>query len=223
MPTRKKAKKAPGRKRATAVRSRKVAKKAAKKAAGKAAKKRVKKAAGKAAKKRVKKAAGKTAKKRVKKTAWKRAAKRLLRAVAVGDAVKLPAEARNLIGRYDPSTARRVLGAESVEGLVCSIRTIKTGKLVAKTRGDLSRYVLEVIHSETFRRGPPFQSADAPGAARPMESPLWQRLRALLQEAAGKKQLLSVASGGLSEEPYKSLLDGWRVVKVKAALVEAVD
>jgi hypothetical protein len=120
---------------------------------------------------------------------------------------------------------RGARAAETIEGLVCSVRTIKTGRLVAKTRGDLSAYVLEIIHSETFERhvGTSRNSSGVLGPARLKQSPVWRRAQEILREAASKKQLLSAASGGLSDEPYKSLLGGWRVVKVKAEVVEAVD
>jgi hypothetical protein len=242
MPSQKKAGKAAARRKSSKSGSSKQAKKKAKKQAKKQVKKQAKKQVKKQAKKQVKKQAKKQAKKQVKKQAKKQTtrqaakkakkkaarrrakAKKALRAVAVGDAVKLPADARNLIGRYDPSVAHGARGAETIEGIVCSIRAIRTGRLVAKTRGSLAGFVLEIIHSATFRRDASAKSAaGARGNGRLTESPVWRRLRELLRESAGTKQLLSAASGGLSGDPYSSLLDGWRVVKVKAELVEAID
>jgi hypothetical protein len=39
---------------------------------------------------------------------------------------------------------------------------------------------------------------------------------------AASKKLVSTAGGGMAEEPLRSLLDGWRVVKVKAQHVEGM-
>jgi hypothetical protein len=193
-----------------AVPKRKVARKAVPK--GKAARKAVPKG----------KVAGKSAsrKRPKKKSAPKR--KRRQTPVAVGDAVRLPAETRNLISRYDPKLARGARGTEGIEGIVCSIRDIRTGKLVAKTRGDLTGFVLEILHTQTF--GTQYSSerntAGASGSGSPSDSPVSLRLRGLLQELASRRELVSASSGVLSQEPFAKLLDGWRVVKMKA---EAVD
>jgi hypothetical protein len=168
----------------------------------------------KAARKRV------SRKRSKKKSAPKR--KRRQTPVAVGDAVRLPAETRNLISRYDPKLARGARVTEGIEGLVCSIRDIRTGKLVAKTRGDLTGFVLEILHTQTFRLqySSERNTAGVSGSAAPTDSPLWLTLRALLQEMAARRELVSASSGVLSQDPFASLLDGWRVVKMKA---EAVD
>jgi len=52
-------------------------------------------------------------------------------------------------------------------------------------------------------------------------NPIRARLRELLTEMAAKKKYISVVSGGLAEEPLLSLLDGWRVVKVRAERVQS--
>jgi len=108
---------------------------------------------------------------------------------------------------------------------VASIRNVGTGKFVAKTRGDLGRFVLEILHSHTFR----FQFSserNSPGVGVqdvPSQNPVRQRIQALLREMAGGKELLSGTAGLLSQEPFASLLDGWRVVKVKAESVEHLE
>jgi len=147
-----------------------------------------------------------------------------LASVAIGDAVRIPAEERNLIGRYDPRAAQDGRSGEGIEGVVCSVREIKTGKLVAKTTGNLSDYVLEVMHSQTFRLhyGSDRNTGGPRGPEDFRDNPVWQRLRAALREMAASKRLVSTSGGGLSEEPLRSLLDGWRVVKVKAEHVEAL-
>lgn len=148
--------------------------------------------------------------------------KRRQTAVAVGDAVRLPAEAHNQISRYDPKLAPGGRSTEAIEGIVCSIRDIRSGKLVAKTRGDLAGFVLEILHAQTFRLQYSSEKNVAGAAASgiPAHNPLWSRLRALLQEMAARGELVSVSSGGLSQDPFASLLDGWRVVKVKAEAIE---
>jgi hypothetical protein len=162
----------------------------------------------------------KRSKKKKKKSAPKR--QRRQTPVAVGDGVRLPVETPNLISRYDPKLALGARGAEGIEGIVCSIRDIRTGKLVAKTRGDLTGFVLEILHTQTF--GPQYSSerntAGASGSSAPSDSPVWLKLRGVLQELASRRELVSASAGVLSREPFAELLDGWRVVKMKA---EAVD
>jgi hypothetical protein len=138
--------------------------------------------------------------------------------------VRIPAEVPNLIGRYEPKATQEGRGREGIEGIVCSIRDIATGKLVAKTSRDLSAYVLELLHSQTFRLH--YASDRNTGGPRGpedvRENPVWQRLRGALREMAAGKQLLTVSGEGMFEGPLRSLLDGWRVVKVKARQVEAI-
>ncbi len=146
-----------------------------------------------------------------------------LKAVAVGDVVRFPSDLRNQISRYDADVARGAHGSEAVEGIVCSIRKIATGKLVAKTRGPISGFVLEIIHHHTFT--PHYASDRNTGGPRGPEdvrdNPTWARLRQVLHEMADRQQLISAASGGLVEEPLGPLLDGWRVVKVRADSVQS--
>lgn len=179
------------------------------------------------------KKAKKTTKKTTKKKTEKRSrpsgrerpdtARKSLKAVAVGDVVRFAGNLHNLMSRYDANVARDSRGAEAVEGIVCSIRNIATGKLAAKTRGDISGYVLEIIHHQTFRLH--YASDRNTGGPRGPEdvrnNPTWARLRELLSEMAAKKEYISTALGGLAQEPLRPLLDGWRVVKVKAEHVQS--
>lgn len=146
-----------------------------------------------------------------------------LATVGVGDAVRIPADVHNLIGRYDPKAAQEQRGAV-IEGIVSSIRQIATGRLVPKTSGDLSGYVLEVVHTQTFRLH--YASDRNTGGPRGpedvRENPVWRRLRDALRELAASKRLVSVSASGMSDQSLRSLLDGWRVVKVKAQHVEAM-
>jgi len=146
-----------------------------------------------------------------------------LSTVAVGDAVRIAADVRNLIGRYDPKAVQERHG-EGIEGIVCSIRQIATGKLVAKTSGDLSGFVLEVVHNQTFRLhyGSDRNTGGPRGPEDVRENPVWQRTRSALRELATSKKFGSLSVGGAPDESLRSLLDGWRVVKVKAQQVEAM-
>lgn len=142
--------------------------------------------------------------------------------VSVGDSVLIQAGES---GRPEASGARPA-GLESalqgMEGLVCAIREIATGRLVGKTAGPLEGYVLEVLHQRTFR--PEFSSNRNTGGARgptPVAGgPAWAKVRELLRDMSRRSQFISQASGQLSGEPFDSLLDGWRVVKVRAQMVE---
>jgi len=162
--------------------------------------------------------------------------------IAVGDLGAVPGEARNLIARYEPRGGGLTRGGPAIEGLVCSIREIVTGRLVARTKGPLAGYVIEVIHDLTF--SPQFSSAantqrGAAGALQPTplagagggrapageerdlreRAGMWFRLRALLRKMAEGGEFVSVAGGGLASGEFRQLLDGWRVVKVKAELL----
>ena len=145
--------------------------------------------------------------------------------VTVGDAVRLPADTSNQIARYDPRYGGAARGTEAIEGIVCSIRHIASGKLAPATQGDLQGYVLEVLHSRTFT--PQYSSHKNTGGPRGPEritdGPSWKRIRALLREMASKRQFVSAAPGGLSGEPFASLLDGWRVIKLRAELIELAE
>jgi hypothetical protein len=164
--------------------------------------------------KKVKKA--KKAKKAIRRPRKKKPLKR----VAVGDVVTVPTENR---GEGDVGSWAATGPAEAILGLVCSIRAIATGKLVSKTRGDLSGYLLEVIHGESFlSQGVSSVNRGGPRRLRQLrQTPAWSETRALLRGLAGKQDLVSASSGRLSQDPFGSLLDGWQVMKVKADAVEA--
>ena len=173
------------------------------------------------AQKKAKVKAKKSARPRARKVVRKKPAS--LATVAVGDAVRIPAEVRNMIGRYDPKAAAERRG-DAIEGIVCSIRQIATGKLVPKSSGDLSGYVIEVVHSQTFRLhyGSDRNTGGPRGPEDVRENTVWLRLRSALRELTASKKLVSLSAGGVSDESLRAFLDGWRVVKVKAQHVEAM-
>lgn len=165
--------------------------------------------------------ATKQVKKKAKSAPKPRAAKKS-EVVNVGDAVRMPTEASNTFSHYDPREEIAGRGSGPIEGLVCAIREVASGKLVAKTKGPLSSYVLEVLHDRTFH--PQFSGNINSGGPRgpvvAKQNAKWERIRAHLAETAKTGKLVSQASGGLNAEPFVSLLDGWRVVKLHADLVE---
>jgi len=141
--------------------------------------------------------------------------------VAVGDVVRLLSGARDLIGRYDPLLARTAPGYREIKGIVCAIREIASGKLVVKTKGSLTAYVLEILHDLTFDGQ--FSSAQNIGGTRGMaeaaKNPSWQRVRGLVKETAGRGSGMRPAARLLESEDFRRSLDGWRVAKVKAESV----
>jgi hypothetical protein len=142
--------------------------------------------------------------------------------IAVGDSVRMPTEIENSFEHYDPRRALAGRGADTIEGLVCTIREIATGKLVAKTTKPLQSYVMEILQDRTFL--PQFSanrnSGGPKGTNVVRENPNWTRVRGLLKEGAGRGELICQATGGLTKEPFVSILDGWRMVKIHANLVE---
>lgn len=142
--------------------------------------------------------------------------------VSVGDSVLIQAGESGRPGASEARPAGLESALQGMEGLVCAIREIATGRLVGKTAGPLEGYVLEVLHQRTFR--PEFSSNRNTGGARgstPVAGgPAWAKVRELLRDMSRRSQFISQALGQLSGEPFDSLLDGWRVVKVRAQMVE---
>lgn len=135
--------------------------------------------------------------------------------VAVGDWISLRPGAGQL------GSLATDQDGEVTQGIICSIREIATGKLVVKTKEDLGRYLLEVLHLRTFR--PQFSSnrnVGPVGASQVAKGPAWRRIQEILRNAAKERRFFSYATGGMPNELFGSLLDGWRVVRARAAAVE---
>ena len=143
------------------------------------------------------------------------------RTVAVGQVVRLLAGAGTLVGRYDPLLVRAAPGHGEIRGIVCAIREVASGKLAVKTRGNMAKYVLEILQDLTFDRQ--YSSSQntgvAKGAAEPAISPAWQRLQEMVREAVGRASEARPAAVLLGEEQFRQSLDGWRLVRVKAESV----
>ncbi len=141
--------------------------------------------------------------------------------LAPGEVVRLPLREHNRFAGYDP---RHLQGEEAsgwpIEGIILSLREISSGQLVPLASGDPGRYVLEVLHSRSF--DPSFASVQNAGraAAPGQTSPIWAKVRALLSSLAAERKLVSLADGSLASSSLASLLDGWRIIKVRADEVE---
>lgn len=144
--------------------------------------------------------------------------------ISVGDEIRVPVEVAKQLRPSEPQRSLTDRSSEGIEGLVCSIREISTGKFVAKTHGALEGFMLEVLNDRTFH--PQFSSARNTGGPRgPVEvhrNPTWVRMRDALQKMADRQELTSLTGGGAAIEPFASLLDGWRVVKLRASVAEVV-
>lgn len=138
--------------------------------------------------------------------------------LAVGDVLVLSRDDFRPVGPRPPAAPGTGGGEwDALEGVVCSIRDIRTGKLAAKTTKPLEQYVIEVLQHRTFRGE--FSSARNAGGPRGPAmialNPAWQRVRTLLQQMAARKELVSLSSGTLAAQLFDPLLDGWRVTKIK--------
>jgi hypothetical protein len=144
--------------------------------------------------------------------------------VGVGDEVRLPAELPNQFTHYDARQEFLGRTGDAIEGLVCSIREIATGKQVAKTHGALEHYVLEIVHNRTFspQYGSRQNIRDRNGrpAVDLATNEIRTRVADSLRQAASQGEYAGRASDLLQKDPFAALLDGWRVVKLRASLVE---
>ncbi len=142
--------------------------------------------------------------------------------IAIGDVVRMPTEITSELSQYGLSRARFGRNVDAIEGIVCSIRDIGSGKLLAKTRGSLDGFMLEILQDRTFlpQYSANKNSGGPKGTQVVRENPNWLRTRALLLDMTQRGDLISQASGGFSSEPFSALLDGWRVIKLRANLVE---
>ncbi len=140
----------------------------------------------------------------------------------MGDVVRMPSEIVSELEQF--GLKRELFGrnVDAVEGIVCSIRDITSGKLLAKTRGALEGFMVEILQDRTFlpQYSANRNSGGPKGTNVVRENPNWLRVRNLLIEMAGRNELMSQASGGFGSETFANLLDGWRVVKLRANLVQ---
>ena len=152
------------------------------------------------------------------------AKKAVVSPIAVGEHVRLKTFLANLHQTYQVNDSQLAFRREAVNGLVMSIRDIKTGHLVAATDGKTQGYVFELLFDNTFSS----RYASIRNAPRNVErataTPAWQRIRETLRELATKEELVSTSTPGfMIDSPFSKLLDGWKVVKVRADELESLE
>jgi hypothetical protein len=147
------------------------------------------------------------------------------RMLAPGQEVRLPLRVHNLFAGYNPRLLREDVPSRQIEGLVLSIREIATGKMVGLAVGDFDKYVIEVIHNRSFDAS--FASTGNAGKAtmgeRPQNTKMWAKLKATLHQMGQERKLVSTTDDSFAKSALPELLDGWRVVKVRASEIEAVE
>lgn len=144
--------------------------------------------------------------------------------LAVGDHVRLGSRATNQHQAFQASHAHGTSYHEPVEGLILSIRDIKTGHLLDKVSGHVGDCVIELLYDNTFNTKYASLRNAPRGSERPTSTPTWQRMRALLREGAEKGQLYTTSiPASLSDSPLAKLLDGWKVVKIHASAMENLE
>jgi len=138
---------------------------------------------------------------------------------AVGDEVRVPADARNEHARYGHPPARE--GArDPLDGIVAAIRDIATGERVKVAAGDPRRYVFDLLHNQTFDpRVSSKVNSEGATAGRVHEGPAYRQVQRALRERAGQAAALS-AEDLLSQAPFSTLLDGWRLVRICTGRLE---
>lgn len=135
--------------------------------------------------------------------------------LAVGDHVRLRSRDGNQHQSYRTSAAEVTTYREAIDGLVLSIRDVKSGQLVAASAGDITNYVVELVYTRSFN--PRFASTrNAPrGVDDPTTTGAYRKLRATLRKDAAAGTFYSTATPNLQTSgPLATLLDGWKVVKV---------
>ncbi|NIM06429.1 MAG: hypothetical protein GTO55_08515 [Armatimonadetes bacterium] len=148
--------------------------------------------------------------------------KRSPKVLAPGEEIRLSLRTHNQFTGYDPRLLREEGPSRPIEGIILSIREIASGQLVPLASSDFGRYVLEVLHNRSF--DPSCASAEnAPSGAtgdRPQAAPLWEKVRSTLRAMTKERRLVSLTDGSLSSSPLATMLDGWRIVKVRADQIE---
>ncbi len=138
--------------------------------------------------------------------------------VALGAVVRIPRGVEASAGAGGMRSARTSPGHRELRGIVCAIRDVTSGKPVTKTRGDLGKYVLELLHEMTFDRE--YSSAQNAGgrgaAAGDGPTRIWERARAMIQKKLAASTEAKPAMALLADEELRRSLDGWRLIRVKA-------
>jgi len=143
--------------------------------------------------------------------------------IGIGDHVRLPAGVPNEVVAYQLQT-RQEGRSNPIQGIVLSIRDVRSGQLVAVAAGDPGQYLFEVLQDRSFQPG--FASdhnVGGKGIPHITANPLWVRLRTALRQKTGRGELGNQATGYMNTPPVTGVLDGWRLVKVRARSLENLD
>ena len=143
--------------------------------------------------------------------------------LVIGDRVRLKSRMANQHQSFKELSAEVATFREPMEGMVLSIRNVKTGQLLAQATGNLEDYVIEIIYDHTFNAK--FASLrNAPrGSDSPTSTPGWKRLHAALRAATDKGQLFSTALlTATADSTLLALMDGWKVIKVWSNEIETL-
>jgi hypothetical protein len=144
-------------------------------------------------------------------------------ALAVGDHVRLKSRAANQHQSFQLTRDELSTQYEPVDGIILSIREIKTGHLLPHTDGNLDNYVIELLNERTFSVRYASQRNAPRGTDHPTTAPAWSRLRDALRQAADSGVLYSSALPTLfTDSPLAKLLDGWKVLRVRSNDMEPV-
>ncbi|MHB9024440.1 MAG: hypothetical protein ACYC7E_09725 [Armatimonadota bacterium] len=134
--------------------------------------------------------------------------------LGVGDHVRLKTVDANMHKSYMDANMPTAPLHAPLDGLILSIRDIRTGKLQKQTKGDLRHFVVELLVDTTFNVRYASQANAPRGSERPNVTPGWRRVRAALRDTAEKGELFASSPESISGSPLAGMLDGWKVVKV---------
>jgi hypothetical protein len=141
---------------------------------------------------------------------------------AIGDEVRVPVEVRNEFVGYEHSSGLEGT-REPVGGLVVSIRDISSGERVKVAAGEARRYVLDLLHHQTFDpRVSSKTNSQGVTAGRVQEGSTYAQVQKALRGQAARAAS-STAADLLGQPPFSNILDGWRLVRVCAASVEVTE
>jgi hypothetical protein len=134
--------------------------------------------------------------------------------LAVGDHVRLSSYKANQHTSYLTSPAFLGLSYEPVDGLILSIRDLRTGKLTANTTGALDGHIIELVYDATFNSRYASSRNFTKGVEQISGGQAWKKLRETLRREASEGRLFSTSTeGGI---PVARLMDGFKVVKVRS-------
>lgn len=143
--------------------------------------------------------------------------------LALGDHVRLKTLDANHYQSLTESDLQILHAREAVDGVVFSIRNLRTGALVASTSGSLDEFMIELVIDDTFSPKVASQRNAPKGTERAVSTPGWRKLRAALRAATREGTLVSTNMPGVENSPVIGLLDGYKVLKVWSSALESLE